>query len=99
LRQFVMNAEPELIKNVDRIVQKSGVYSSRNDFVRDAIRCKVSEIERMEFSKGVRQLAEKALSKGWNGKGISKKEKEKAAEEFFKSKGWLEELQRLKSPD
>ena len=38
LKQYVMNVEQALIKKVDLLVKQLGEHSSRNDFIRDAIR-------------------------------------------------------------
>jgi Arc/MetJ-type ribon-helix-helix transcriptional regulator len=83
-----MNAEPALIKEIDKIVREEKTYSSRNDFVREAIRNLIREYNWLKAKKKAKIMGEKALKKGWNGELLTKKEKEKIANEYLKEKGF-----------
>jgi len=87
MRQFVMNVEPRLIKQVDRLVKEEG-YPSRNEFVRDAIRSRVEELERLKIRKALKKLAKKAVKSGWDGSLLTQEEREKIFQEFIKEKGF-----------
>ncbi|MBN2067747.1 MAG: ribbon-helix-helix protein, CopG family [Candidatus Diapherotrites archaeon] len=87
MRQYVMNVEPKLIAEVDRIIKKEKLYSSRNEFIRDAIRGKVLDYRRLLLRAELRKIAENALAKGWNGKMPSKKQRGKIAEEYLAERG------------
>jgi len=86
MKQFVMNAEPQLIKEVDYLVKKEKLYSSRNEFIRDAIRTRVLEYRRMMIRRMLKSAAKNAIRKGWNGKMPSKAKMDKITKEFIKSK-------------
>lgn len=88
MKQFVMNVEPVLVKEVDKIVRQEKLYSSRNDFVRDAIRSKVLEYRRLKIRKVLKEVAKKALERGWNGEMPTRKERDNWAKEFLKEKGF-----------
>jgi len=87
LKQFVMNVEPKLIKEVDKIIKAQKLYSSRNEFVRDAIRSKVSECKWASVRKQLKAIGENALKKGWNGELPTREERAKIADEYLKERG------------
>jgi len=82
-----MNVEPKLVKEVDKIVKGQKLYSSRNEFVRDAIRSKVSEYRWANVRKQLKSIGENALKKGWNGELPSRHERAKIADEYLKERG------------
>jgi Arc/MetJ-type ribon-helix-helix transcriptional regulator len=86
LKQYVMNMEPQLIKEVDEIVKKEKLHSSRNEFIRDSVREKVLEYRRLKARNALKEIGENALKKGWKGDLLTKKEKDKIAKEFFNKK-------------
>ncbi|MFH1751575.1 MAG: ribbon-helix-helix domain-containing protein [archaeon] len=88
MKQYVMNVEPELIKSVDLLVGKEGLYSSRNEFVRDAIRSKVLEYRKLKVRKLLKQAGEKALKNGWNGEMPTKEERDRVAKEIIREQGF-----------
>ena len=87
MKQYVMNVEPSLIKDVDRIVKKKKHYSSRNEFIRDAIRSKVREDWSRQLREDLRKMRETMLARGWNGEMPTKAEREKILKEHLKEKG------------
>lgn len=46
MKQYAFTVDENLIRLVDEIVKETGLYHSRNDFVRDALRSKVLEFRR-----------------------------------------------------
>ena len=84
-----MNVEPKLIREVDALVKSEGLYNSRNDFVRDALRGKVLEYRRLKLGNDLRKIGKNAVAKGWNGRMPTGKQRDKIAEEFLKEKGFL----------
>ena len=87
MKQYVLNAEPSLIKEVDRIIKTQKLYSSRNEFVRDAIRSKVSECSALGVRQKFREIAENALKKGWSGEMPTRAKRAKIADEYLKELG------------
>ena len=83
MKQYVMNVEPKLIREVDALVKSEGLYSSRNDFIRDALRGKVLDYKRLKLRVDLRKIADSAVAKGWNGRMPSRKQRDKIAEEFL----------------
>ena len=87
MQQYVMNAEPKLIQEVDEIVKTERLYSSRNEFVRDAVRSKVLEYRKLKISRLLKDAGQKALERGWNSEIPSKEERGRIAKEFLEKKG------------
>lgn len=84
-----MNVEPALIKQVDKIVKSMKWYSSRNEFVRDAIRSKIVEFERAQIRKDLKQVAKTCLERGWDGKMPTRKQRDEIAKEALREDGFL----------
>jgi Arc/MetJ-type ribon-helix-helix transcriptional regulator len=83
-----MNVEPKLVEEVDRLVKSEKIYSSRNEFIRDAIRSKVMEYRKVDLRRALGKIRQNALANGWNGEMPSKKEREKIAREHLKELGF-----------
>ncbi len=47
MRQYNLVIDERLIKEVDRFIKKRGLFSSRSDFIRDAIRSRLIEIKKI----------------------------------------------------
>ena len=88
MQQYVMNAEPSLIKEVDAIIKEEKQHSSRNEFIRDAIRRLVIEYNRANIKKISKRLGEEALRRGWNGEMPTKEERIKIADEYLEEHGY-----------
>ncbi|MFH1256876.1 MAG: ribbon-helix-helix domain-containing protein [Candidatus Diapherotrites archaeon] len=88
MQQYVMNMEPALIKEVDKIVKSEKLHNSRNEFIRDAVRSKVLEFRRSKVRKMLREIRDNALKNGWNGELLTREERDKMAKEFMKKKGF-----------
>ncbi|MBI5884606.1 ribbon-helix-helix protein, CopG family [archaeon] len=90
LKQYAITIDPKLMKKVDEAVKKDGLYHSRNDFVRDAIRAKLVDLEwKLGFRASVKKMREKALGRGWDGKLLTKEEKDKIALDYMKELGFI----------
>jgi len=89
MKQFCITLEPKLVKEVDRLVKSEGLHSSRNDFVRDAVREKLMVWRREQLRKDLKKLAEKAKARGWDGHMPTREERARIADEFLKEKGIL----------
>lgn len=77
---------------IDRLVAASGLYSSRSEFMKDAIRKNLAET--LRFSTDLKKihaesenLALKARQRGFKGGLPSLKERERLARAFAKEKG------------
>ncbi len=87
MKQYVMNVEPTLIKEVDELIKRKKHYSSRNEFIRDAIRSKVKEINSVELRAELRSMRDTMLARGWNGEMPTRAEREKVLREYLKERG------------
>jgi len=67
--------EPKLVKEIDKLIKEHGMFSSRSDFIRDAIRARLIEVKKTVLGK------EEKEEKGAKGRKASPKE-EKAVEEI-----------------
>ncbi len=84
MKQYCITLEPELVKEVDKAVKEGGLHSSRNDFVRDAVRGKVMEMQRARMRKAAKALGQRMLKRGWNGELLTREDKIRIADEFLK---------------
>ena len=88
MQQYVMNVEPKLIKEVDGIIKREKLYSSRNEFIRDAIRSKVMNCRVLKMRALAKDARENAERHGVKIRLPTRKERDKFAEEFLKEKGF-----------
>ena len=59
MKHYSLVIEPRLVAEIDSLIKKHGLYSSRSDFIRDAIRQRLIEIKQLVGEKAV--LKKKAL--------------------------------------
>ncbi|PJA18536.1 MAG: hypothetical protein COX63_02160 [Candidatus Diapherotrites archaeon CG_4_10_14_0_2_um_filter_31_5] len=92
IKTLTVAVDEEYIKTIDSVINSSKMYSSRSEFVKDAVREKITEMIKLNDNlKDIREasirLAKKAKENGWDGKtqSISKKENDKLAKEYMKS--------------
>ena len=62
MRHYSLVVEERLIKEVDRLIKEFGLYSSRSDFIRDAVRARLIELKRMLSEVSEEDEAEEELS-------------------------------------
>lgn len=56
MKQYNLVIDEKLIKEVDKLIKERGMYNSRSDFIRDAIRTRLIELKKVLFE----ELAEDA---------------------------------------
>lgn len=84
LKCYSLVIDPKLVKQIDSLIKEHGLYSSRSDFIRDAIRARLIEVKKMVLGKyveediGLKEREEKWPKKKKGGKG---KKEEEAVEE------------------
>ncbi len=49
MKQYNLVIDEKLIVEVDKFIKKKGLFSSRSDFIRDAIRSRLIEIKKVLF--------------------------------------------------
>ncbi|HIH16148.1 MAG TPA: hypothetical protein HA252_01955 [Candidatus Diapherotrites archaeon] len=89
MKQYCITLEPKLVKEVDACVKSEGLHSSRNDFVRDAVREKVLAVRRERMRRDFQKLAEKARARGFTGRFPTREERAQLADELLREKGLL----------
>jgi len=87
LKTLTIVVEEDYVRKLDMLLKKSGLYNSRSEFLKDAIREKT--IELLEQSKGLDDIetAAKTLSvkvkKRGEVKKLTPKAKDKIAQKYF----------------
>lgn len=90
MKQYAITVEPGLMKQVDEVVKVFGLYHSRNDFIRDAIRNRLLDLqERAEFRKNLEKFKARAKARGAKLRFLTPEEKDSIAKELLKEKGLL----------
>ena len=46
IKCYSLVIDPKLVKQIDRLVKEHGLFSSRSDFIRDAIRARLIEVRK-----------------------------------------------------
>jgi len=57
LKHYSLVIDSKLVKEIDRLVKEHGLFSSRSDFIRDAIRARLIEVKKTLIEKHVREKA------------------------------------------
>ena len=83
----------DFIKAIDKVIKSSNLYSSRSEFLKDAIREKFEELVFVSegawnIRKEMRKLGKLARSRGWDGKLPTREKREEAFLELAKEKGF-----------
>jgi len=91
MKTLTIAVDERYVETLDKVVRESSLYSSRSEFLKDAVREKLEALVRLngelsDIRAATKKLSKKAVSKGWDGKLLTKKEKEKIASEFLKGK-------------
>ena len=84
--------DKEFVRNVDAVLKTTKFYSSRSEFIKDAIREKTLELvekqqKLSEFRKGAKRLAKLALKRGYKGYLPSREERAKIADSYLREIG------------
>ncbi|MCX6803514.1 MAG: ribbon-helix-helix domain-containing protein [Candidatus Diapherotrites archaeon] len=76
------------LKDLNAFIKKSGQYTSRSEFIKEAIRKNMQEAEskewRKRFHKAVEEMREKAYANGFDGKLLTREERARIADKFIK---------------
>ncbi|MBM3282429.1 MAG: ribbon-helix-helix protein, CopG family [Candidatus Diapherotrites archaeon] len=91
MKMLSVQVEDSFVQQIDEAIAVSGSYSSRSEFLKDAIRKAILEWhERAANRKLVhevfREFGKKALAKGWDGSLLTREERIKIADEYMKEK-------------
>jgi len=46
MKHYSLVIDPKLVKQIDKLVKEHGLFSSRSDFIRDAIRARLIEVRK-----------------------------------------------------
>ena len=55
MKCYSLVIDPKLVKQIDRLIKEHGIFSSRSDFIRDAIRQRLIEVKKTLLAKGVEE--------------------------------------------
>lgn len=91
MKMLSVAVENSFAKQIDELIEYSGFYSSRSEFLKDSIRKNLAEITKLssDFKKihvETEKLSRIAKERGWNGEFLTREEKAKLADEFLKEK-------------
>ena len=53
MKCYSLVIDPKLVKEIDKLVKEHGLFSSRSDFIRDAIRARLIEVKKTVLGKEV----------------------------------------------
>lgn len=89
MKMLSVQVDDNLVEAIDSLVKASGLYSSRSEFLKDAIRKNLLSTQDMsESMKKIREsrlrLSKLAYERGFDGKQLTREEKEKIADEWIK---------------
>ena len=79
-------------KSLDRVIKLTGAYSSRSEFLKDAIRKNFEEMLKMDadlrsIHESAKKFAAEARARGYKGGLLSKRERTKIAKEYLRERG------------
>ena len=55
MKCYSLVIEPKLVKEIDKLVKEHGLFSSRSDFIRDAIRARLFEVKKTMLGKQAKE--------------------------------------------
>ena len=61
MKHYSLVIDPKLVKQIDKLVKEHGLFSSRSDFIRDAIRARLIEIRKNLLNKELKNPDEEEL--------------------------------------
>ncbi|MFH0970841.1 MAG: ribbon-helix-helix domain-containing protein [Candidatus Diapherotrites archaeon] len=91
MKMLSVQVEDKMASKIDALVSRSGLYSSRSEFLKDAIRKCIVELEtlsdeRLHSRLALRTLALTAYDRGYRGEELTREQRAKIADEFLKKK-------------
>ncbi len=63
MKHYSLVIDPKLVKKIDKLVKEHGLFSSRSDFIRDAIRARLIEVRKSLLSRELEKPDEEELEK------------------------------------
>ncbi len=64
MRTLTAAVDEKYIEALDTVIRSTGMYSSRSEFIKDAVRCRIAELMRFEGTlETVKKAAHKAKNK------------------------------------
>ncbi|MBS3057262.1 MAG: hypothetical protein J4415_01385 [Candidatus Diapherotrites archaeon] len=83
----------EFVRDVDAVLQKTRIYSSRSEFIKDAIRERMIELsktadELRNIREATKKLARLAVKRGYKGEPLTRKERIRIANEHLMEYGF-----------
>lgn len=92
VKMVSVELEDKFVKNIDLQITKTGIYSSRSEFLKDSIRKNYREMilqdpKLREIHEAFEPLRKLARERGTEIRMLSKEEKNKIAMEYAKEKG------------
>ena len=61
MKHYSLVIDPKLVKQIDKLVKEHGLFSSRSDFIRDAIRARLIEVRKSLLSNEIESPDEEEL--------------------------------------
>lgn len=86
-----VEVEDAFVKAIDNTIKKTGLYSSRSEFIKDSLRKNLNEtFNQNEFRKNflmqIKKLRKTSFAKGYDGHTPTYEERDEIAKEFLKKK-------------
>jgi len=80
--------DERFVKSIDALIDSTGLYSSRSEFLKDAIRKNYEELikhdkDLLKIHEAGKELAALAKQRGYKGGLLSKKEKDEIARKYI----------------
>ena len=63
MKCYSLVIEPRLVKQIDELIKKHGLYNSRSDFIRDAIRQRLIEVKKLLGERTVEEKRQREVEK------------------------------------
>jgi len=59
MKHYSLVIEPKLVEEIDKLIKKHGLFSSRSDFIRDSIRARLLEVKKTLLEEKVKEKPDK----------------------------------------
>ncbi len=94
MKMLSVAVDERFVRSIDLLIDSTGLYSSRSEFMKDAIRKNFEEMMKSDdglrkLHIGMKKLASLSKKRGNTVKMLTKKERDKFALEFMKEKGLI----------
>ncbi len=55
MKHYSLVIDPKLVRQIDKLIKEHGLFSSRSDFIRDAIRARLIEVKKTILGEEARE--------------------------------------------